>query len=243
MTREIRRVPGFALAAFCAMAGWAGAASAATSTLGTITVCYYSPKCAFAANAVGSSAKLRMAQAIRDSGEHQGGIANPLTKSYPPVDAPAFEIVNTGTESITGAKLTMLADTAENVPMDTYAIGAIAPGKHKVIVPGSSNDKKTHPANGIFFFRGLGDPLDTSDSVPNANAVTFVFTGKLGSQVVSSGNIVVGNFVKPSADGTVSAINFLGGPGNADGPCNDCVDPEQVGTISASTNSVVDTAK
>jgi hypothetical protein len=31
----------------------------------------------------------------------------------------------------------------------------------------------------------------------------------------------------------VSRINFLGGPDNADGPCNDCVGPFQIGTLTA----------
>ncbi len=223
------------LGAALAAGSAAAASNSTTTTVGTITVCYYSPKCAYAAKAVDPSTKVRMAQAVRDAGEHQGSALTMRTKTYTPVDAPAFEIVNSGTAPITGAKFTMLADTAESVPQDTYTIGKIGAGKAVVIVPGNSNDKKTHPTAGIFYFHGLGDPLDTSDAAPNTNAVTFVFTGKIGTQVVSSGNIVVGTSVAPSADGTVPAINFLGGPGNADGPCNDCVDPEQIGTITVST--------
>ncbi len=207
-------------------------AACAQTAVGTISVCYYSTKCAYAANAVDPPAKVRMAQAVRDSGEHQGATKPAAAvKTYEPIDAPAFQIVNTGTLAITDAYLTMLADTAESVPRDTYHIGTIKPGRKVTIVPGNSNDKKTHPSTGLFYFRGLGDPLDTSDAAPNANAVTLVFTGKIGTQAVTSGKIVASASVAPSADGTVAALNFLGGPGNSDGPCGDCVDPEIIGTI------------
>ncbi len=224
-----------AILAFVAF-GAASTAAYAQTALGTISVCYYSPKCAYAADAVDPPAKVRMAQAVRDSGEHQGEAAkpSPAAKTYAPIDAPAFQIANTGTLAITDAYLTMLADTAESVPRDAYRIGTIKPGRRVTIVPGNSNDKRTHPPTGLFYFRGLGDPLDTSDAVPNANAVTLVFTGKIGTQSVTSGRIVAGASVAPSADGTVAALNFLGGPGNSDGPCGDCVDSEVVGMINYS---------
>lgn len=204
---------------------------------GTITVCYFSPKCEFAAKAVSPSAQKRMLQAIRDSGEHQGSINDQTKAKYTAVDAPAFKITNTSKQDMTSVKFTMLADSAEGVPQDSFTIGKLDAGKSRVIVPGNSNDKKTHPSGGIFYFQGVGDPLDTSDAVPNQNTVTFVLTAKIGTQALTSGNIVAGSFAKASADGTVASINFLGGPGNADGPCADCVDPEQIGTISASAAS------
>jgi hypothetical protein len=214
--------------------GLAATPSHAQTQLGTITACYYSTKCPFAANAVDPPAKVRMAQAVRDSGEHLGNPDHQAATTSAPIDAPAFEIRNTGTAKITDATFTMFADKAENVPADTYHIGGIPAGKFVVIVPGNSNDKKTHPSSGIFYFRGLGDPLDTSDSAPDSNSVIFVFNGKIGTTSVTSGKIVVGHSAGKSGDGTVASLNFLGGPGNADGPCGDCFDPKVIATISPS---------
>jgi hypothetical protein len=205
-------------------------ASAQTS-FGTVTVCYFSAECSFA-NIPGIVHPPNEAQKLRDSGEHPG--AHPLT-SGTPVDAPAFQFTNTGTAAIKDAAFTIEASTSLSIVKDTFHIGTIKPGKSFVIVPGASNDKKTHPAGGFFTFNSPGTPLDTSDSAPNANTVQFEFTGKVGSTRVTSGIIEPGTSAGPSVDGSVTLLNFLGGPGNADGPCNDCFASKVIANITAVT--------
>jgi hypothetical protein len=210
----------------------AAAAQAATkpTVIGTITVCYFSSECSFA-TVPGMPKQPSVAQIYRDTGEHPPSSNHVPTTSGTPVDAPAFQFTNTGTVAITGATFTIKANTALNVVKDVYHIGKIAPGASYVIVPGASNDKKTHPTGGFFTYSAPGNPLDTSDSGPDDNALVFKFAGKAGTATASSVNITPGASVAPSTDGTVAAINFLGGPGNADGPCNDCVAPKVIANI------------
>ena len=223
------RMAAMVCATVCAMA--AGAASAQTA-VGQISVCYYSTECAFA-NVPGIVRPPNAAQLLRDSGEHTGGGRAPTATSSTPVDAPAFQIVNTGTVAISAASFTIEANKKLGVVRDTFHSGTIRPGKSFVIVPGASNDKKTHPTGGIFTFNAPGSPLDTSDSGPDDNALKFVFNGKVGTASVTSGVIEPGSFLKPSTDGTVASLNFLGGPGNADGPCNDCYPVTVLANIAA----------
>jgi hypothetical protein len=210
--------------------------ASAQTALGTVTVCYYSAECAFA-NIPGIMHPPNEAQKLRDSGEHQG--THPLT-SGTPVDAPAFQFTNTGTVKITGAAFTIERSTSLKIVKDTFHIGTIKPGKSFVIVPGASNDKKTHPSGGFFTFNSPGSPLDTSDSGPDDNTIEFKFTGRSGGKDVTSGIIEPGDSLSPSVDGTVNSLNFLGGPGNADGPCNDCYGSKVIANI---TIAATDTAK
>ena len=180
------------------------AGAAAQTVVGTISVCYYAPNCTYT-ESIG------------------------LT---PPVDSPAFLITNTSESTITNARFTIKANAANEVAKDSFKIGKLKPGHSVVIVPQYSNDGGTnHPPGALFFF--TGSPLDTSESGPDANNNKFIFTGSMGALTVSSGIIEPKATVGPSNDATVSKINFLGGPANADGPCNDCVGPFQIGTLTA----------
>jgi hypothetical protein len=211
----------------------------AQTAVGTVSVCYYSAECSFA-NIPGLYHAPDEAQRLRDSGEHQGVPMVRSSTTYPPVDAPAFQFTNTGTAAITSASFSIAANASLGIVKDIFHIGTIAPGASFVIVPGASNDKKVHPSGGFFTYSAPGNPLDTSDSGPNANAIVFKFSGKIGSQAVSSGNFKPGNSKSPSVDGTVASLNFLGGPGNADGPCNDCYATKVVAKITETAVSAVE---
>ena len=206
------------------------AAAQAQTVYGTVTVCYFSPECNYA-NIPAIVHTPTADQAARDSGEHQGSKTFTPTGTATPVDAPAFQFTNTGTVAITDAAFEIVANKKLGIVHDAFHIGKIKPGATVVIVPGASNDKKTHPAGSFFTFSAPGSPLDTSDSGPDDNAIVFKFNGKVGKLAVTSGKIDVGKFVIPSTDGTVSAINFLGGPANADAPCNDCYAPKVIANI------------
>jgi hypothetical protein len=214
-----------------AIMGIANGASAQTA-IGTVTVCYFSAECTYA-NIPGIVHPPNEAQKLRDSGEHQG--AHTHATSGTPVDAPAFRFSNTGTEAIKDAAFTIEASTSLNIVKDTFHIGTIKPGKSFVIVPGASNDKKTHPSGGFFTFNAPGSPLDTSDSGPNDSSIQFEFTGKVGGKSVTSGIIEPATTAGPSVDGSVTLLNFLGGPGNADGPCDDCFGSTVIANITVAT--------
>jgi hypothetical protein len=223
------RVFASALAAFAGYALWTGAH--AQTAIGTVTVCYYSPECDYA-NIPAIVHTPTADQAARDSGEHQGRAGYKSTGTAAPVDAPAFQFTNTSNAAITSAQFEIVANKSLGVVHDVYHIGKIAAGASVVVVPGASNDKKVHPSGGFFTFSAPGSPLDTSDSGPDESKIVFEFTGKIGTAKVTSGHIVVGNHVIESTDGTVAKINFLGGPGNADAPCNDCYAPRVIATLS-----------
>jgi hypothetical protein len=174
----------------------------AQTTVGTIFACYYSAECTYSQTQV-------------------------LT---PPIDGPAFQFNNTGTLPITGAKLSIVASKKLSIAGDSFVLGTINPGASKVIIVGASNDKKTHASGSFFFFNGPSSPTDTSDNGVDADSIVFVFTGKVGTAKVKT-KIVTGATAQPSKDGTVAKINFLGGPGNDDGPCQDCFASTQIGTI------------
>jgi len=176
-------------------------ARATTVTYGTITACYYSIECTYV-SAAGLS-----------------GV----------VDGPAFEFTNTSDVTITNASFAVAANKTAGITADSFKIGKIKPGASFVIVVGVSNDKKVRASTKFFYYSG--SPTDTSDENIDSNSVAFSFHGTVGTAKVISGKIVTGATAGPSADGTVSLLNFLGGPGNADGPCNDCFTPKQIGTI------------
>jgi hypothetical protein len=202
----------------------------AQSSVGTVTVCYYSAECNYA-NISAIIHTPSAGQAARDSGEHLGRPGYAPTGTATPVDAPAFQFTNTSASVIKDATFGIVANKKLGVPHDVFHIGKIAAGASVTIVPGASNDKKVHPTGGFFTFSSPGNPLDTSDSGPDDNTIVFEFNGKIGAQKVTSGRIVVGHFVIEATDGTVAKINFLGGPGNADAPCNDCYAPKVIASI------------
>ena len=205
---------GVAVAAF-------GLGACAQTITGTVSVCYYSGECNYAV-IKGMTAQPSAAQRFRDTGEHPLTAAIMKTATATQVDAPAFLFTNTGTAAITGAKFEIKANAAASVVADSFKIGTIQPGAGFTIVPGASNDKKTHPTGGFFTYSAPGNPLDTSDSGPDDSSIVFEFSGHIGKAKVSSGRILTGKSAGPSVDGSVASLNFLGGPGNADGPCGDC---------------------
>jgi hypothetical protein len=207
---------------------------AVAPSYGIVQVCYYSTECNFAdlPEVIRSPSVM---QRMRDAGEHQGAQRAAAPPASTPVDAPAFKFINRGKVAITAASFIITANKTLGVVRDSFHIGTIKPGGFFVLVPGVSNDKKVHPSGGFFTFNSPGNPLDTSDSGPDDNALKFIFTGKVGTQAVTTALIEPGNFLKPSTDGTVASLNFLGGPGNADGPCNDCYPVTTIGTIVAAS--------
>jgi hypothetical protein len=211
-------------------------AAAAQTIIGTVTVCYFSTECGFA-NIPGIVHDPNEAQKWRDAGEHQGGHRSIGSATVPPVDAPAFEFTNTGKATITGAIFEIGANAKLGIVHDVFHIGKLKAGASVVVVPGASNDKKTHPSGSFFSYSSPGNPLDTSDTGPDDNAIKFAFNGKIGTKSVSSGYFEPGQSMSPSVDGTVASLNFLGGPGNADGPCNDCYAAKVVANITTATTN------
>jgi hypothetical protein len=201
----------------------AGVIDATKPVVGTIVVCYFTDKCAYT---VLKSGLVDAHSPLQGDSDHP---FSATSKTYPTVDAPAFQIRNIGDAPITSAKFTILANATFSVPGDVYVIGTIAPRKTVIIIPGLSNDGRKHKSTQFFFHSGSA--LDTSDSSPNADAITFRFTGIVSGHNVSSGNIVAGATAGEANDKTVAHLNFLGGPGNADGPCNDCFGPKEIGKI------------
>ncbi|HEY1962303.1 MAG TPA: hypothetical protein VGG69_07790 [Rhizomicrobium sp.] len=191
-----------AVVAGAAVIGWLAVPATAQTNVGTITVCYYAPSCTYT-NSIGLN---------------------------PPVDSPAFQITNTSASPITRAVFTLMRNRKNEITKDRYTIGKIPAGHSVVIVPGYSDDGKTnHPPGSLFTHTGWA--TDTSEYGPDADATSFTFTGTIGASTVSSGTIRAGATAGPANDGTIAHLNFLGGPANADGPCNDCFGPKQIGTL------------
>ena len=215
--------------------GIAQSTTAHAQQVGTVTVCYYSQECGFAQtpNGVQGVRGVPRIRSRHDIGEHRAARVKAAT-DVSPVDAPAFEFTNSGSAIITDAKFLIEASPADGVAKDTFRIGSIAPGASFVIVPGASDDGKMHASGAFFTHSASNTALDTSDQGPDANDLVFLFVGRVAGAKVSSGRIAVAKSIAPSADGTVAAINFLGGPGNADGPCSDCVAPKAVAIITTS---------
>lgn len=200
--------------AITALAGCGGAGvpsmapatgNARPNAVGTIIVCYYSQECSYTEAVVGYSG---------------------------PVDAPAFEFTNSASAAITNATFTIEKNKKNSALKDTYTIGTIKAGASVVVIPGFSNDGKKRSNTHLFFYYA-GTPRDTSEVGPDADAIKFSFKGKSAGNPVASGMILTGKTAGESNDKTVSKINFLGGPSNADGPCNDCVGPYAIATISS----------
>ena len=147
------------------------------------------------------------------------------------LDGPVFVFQNTTGTAITNGVLTI-------VGIDSFKVGTIAANSNVFVIPGVSNDGQNHGSGN--FFTTTGSIYDSSDESVNANSVQFEFTGNQGSTQIESTD-VCGVIAAPiftpactqgkSNDGTVSNINFLGGPGNNDGPCNNCFGPTTVANL------------
>ena len=135
-------------------------------------------------------------------------------------DGPTFEINNTSATALTNVTFTANGDT--------YNVGTIAASSSMILIPGVSNDLGSH--SGIW--NVTGTILDTSDLGPDSNTLQFQLTGLFGILTAGTGVFTPATSVQPlSNDGSASNINFLGGPGNTDGPCGDCYGPDIVALI------------
>jgi hypothetical protein len=150
------------------------------------------------------------------------------------VDGTVFVIENTGTTDITNAVFNVGPGGGVS---DSYKIGTIAAGKKAIIEPGVSNDG----ASGHTFFAVTGSATDESDSGFNGNDIQFQFTGKQSGMTVYSPIFTPAATVGKANDGS-AIVNFLGGPNNADSPCNDCFGPKVVANLSATNIYSIDKA-
>lgn len=137
-------------------------------------------------------------------------------------DGPIFKINN-----FTSAPLTNIEFAANG---DTYHVGTIAALGNVILLPGVSNDGGTH-ASGAFWFV-TGSLRDTSEEGPNSNSTPFVLNAVAGGESATTGTFTPATSVQAkSNDGTVTNIDFLGGPGDNDRPCDNCYGPDVVATI------------
>ncbi|MGD0360214.1 MAG: VCBS repeat-containing protein [Bryobacteraceae bacterium] len=141
------------------------------------------------------------------------------------LDGPTFAIQNTSSVALTNGVLYIGANST--TPADSFAVGTIPPNSAVYVMPGASNDGGSNHT----FFKYTGSIRDTSDEGPDENTVPFVFTASWNGTPVTTGTFTPGPSAGPSNDGTVKFINFLGGPNNADAPCNDCFGPKLAATI------------
>lgn len=164
---------------------------------------------------------------------------NPNVGDGGPVDGPVFTFVNSTGTDITNAVIALIGVPGQ-YPSDSFNIGTIPANGFKNVVPGVSDDGQNHGDNN--FFTVTGTPYDTSDNFPSLNSTQFKFTGQQGSGQIVSADVcgVIGPPIftpactaGPSNDGTVPNINFLGGPGDNDGPCDNCFGPQIVASLGA----------
>ena len=143
-------------------------------------------------------------------------------------DGPIFEI-----NDLTSTALTNVTFTADG---DTYNVGTVGALSSVILIPGVSNDGGTHAAGA--FWQVTGGILDTSDDGPNSNSTQFELNALFGGVSATTGIFTPATSIQAlSNDGSVSDISFLGGPGNNDGPCNNCYGPDVVATIDTNSSA------
>ncbi len=148
-------------------------------------------------------------------------------------DAPIFQFTNSSGNDITNASFTIQA-SGDNPTADTFNIGTIAAGASFDLFVGVTDDGGTSHT----FFAKRTNGLDTSDFGPDSNAVAFEFSGMSNGSAVLTGVFTAGQSTMTALDGTVSGLNFLGGPNGADGPCNNCyynADVVNISTVASAT--------
>jgi len=157
------------------------------------------------------------------------------------IDGPVFVFVNTSAAPITNAVFSV-SDPSSGIK-DTFSVGTIGANASVTLIPGVTDDKQKHGTNN--FFTVTGSPIDTSEDGPNSNNTQFTFTGQQGTTQIQSVDVcgVVGAPVFTPActqgvanDGTVPNLNFLGGPGDNDGPCDNCFGPRVVALLNTATS-------
>ena len=151
------------------------------------------------------------------------------------LDGPEFVIRNTTSTPMTGGILRIGPAGGFS---DSFNVGTIPAGGFVPVVPGLSKDGSTAHT----FFAFIGGPLDTSDFTPASNDTQFEFTAVQTPFTVDSSVFTPAATQGVSLDNTVSNINFLGGPGNNDGPCLNCFD-KIVANLSILTMPVLTIAK
>lgn len=171
--------------------------------------------------------------------------ANTATNNgpYGVVDGPVFVFVNTSSTAITNAVFSV-SDPSTGIK-DSFAIGTLPANNASqpfILIPGVTDDKQNHGSNN--FFTVTGTPNDTSDNGPSSDNTQFQFTGQQGGTQIQSVD-VCGIIAAPvftpactqgvSNDGSVPNINFLGGPGDNDGPCDNCFGPQIVALLNTVT--------
>ena len=147
------------------------------------------------------------------------------------VDGPVFVFENNSATDITNGVFSIGPGGATP---DDFLVGTIPANSFTIVAPGFSNDGQA----GHTFFAVLGggvdivnDTLDTSDSGPSGDNVQFHFTGLQGGLLVDSGVFTPAATTGATNDGAIADMNFLGGPGNNDGPCNNCFGPKVVADL------------
>ena len=146
------------------------------------------------------------------------------------LDGTVIAIENASSTPITNGILTV---NPPGGPEDQFNVGTVAARTFVLVEPGISNDGGTDHT----FFKVTGTLLDESDSGPNGNNVQFEFTGIQGTSTIDSGVFTPAATAGPSNDGKVQDLNFLGGPGDNDGPVTDGFGPKVVASLTATAAS------
>lgn len=145
----------------------------------------------------------------------------------PVLDGPAFVFENTSGAAITGGVFTILAGNGE-AAADSFNVGTIAAGGKFIIETGITSDG----GSGHTFFAVIGGGFDTSETGAFNDNTQFRFTGLQGAVQVTTGIFTPGMSKFASNDGVIASMNFLGGPGDNDGPCGNCYGPHIIATMS-----------
>ena len=151
-------------------------------------------------------------------------------------NGPIFVFVNTGNSPITNGVLTI-------VGVDFFDVPTIAAGSSFILVPGVTNDGQNHGSAN--FFTVTGSIYDSADDFPGLNSTAFKFTGQQGGTQIQSVDIC-GTIAAPiftpactagtSNDGTVTGLNFLGGPNSNADSCSNCFGPAIVALLGTFTS-------
>ena len=145
----------------------------------------------------------------------------------PVADGPAFIIENKSSSTALTNVVLNIGVGGNNSTADSFNVGTIAASSYVAVAPGLSNDG----GSGHSFFAFTGSLRDTSDVGPNSDSVPFSLTALYGGVDAATGTFTPAATQGPSNDNTVSNLNFLGGPGDNDGPCNNCFGPKVVAEI------------
>jgi hypothetical protein len=148
------------------------------------------------------------------------------------LDGPVFVIQNTSGSAFTNVTFS-INDGGSNV--DTFTLGTLGAGMNFFLIPGVTNDG----GSGHNFFKVTGGIVDTSDSGPSSNSVSFLLFGSQGANTITTNVFTPATSEFASNDNAIMLMNFLGGPGDNDAPCGNCYGPHIVASITTVTSSAV----